>query len=675
MDGINQKHEPAPEKIPTPAPPDPNRLGQLIQQPPAVFLLLVLLVSAIYSNTFSFSFHFDDASNIVENPLIKNLRYLLIWPGSRYVGFLSFALNYHFGHLNVFGYHLVNLIIHIVNACLVYAFIRLLLQTPRLRLHPPLAPAAPAIALTAALLFAVHPIQTQAVTYIVQRFASLAALFYLLTVVCYLQWRLSPPDTKRRYVWYAGALIATILAMKTKENTFTLPFMLLLVEVIGFGTPVRKQWIGLIPFFLTLPIIPLSRPGALGEGEAGLARSTMDISRLDYLFTQFRVIVTYLRLLIFPVHQNLDYDYPLYHSLLQPPVFLSALLLAALLGLALLALRRATRSPYPAQWRLIALGILWFFLTLSIESSIIPIKDLIYEHRLYLPSVGFWLAASTIFWGFYFRGQGLKFVGLGIVLSLLVLGTYHRNRVWQDEVSLWADVARKSPHKPRGYNNLGKAYQEQGASSKAVEAYEKAIQLEPGYAEAHNNLGNAYKELGRLHEAVLEYKTAFTLKPDLAEAHNDLGLVYSDQGLLDEAVQEFQTALRLKPNYAQAHNNFGNVQAKLGDTEKAVHEYATALSLNPDYADPYYNLGNIYRNIGRLDRAIQSYQQAIKRNPQYALAHNNLGLGYFVQGRLSEALIELKEAVRIKPDYFEAHNNLGVIYKEMGHPQEAVQEF
>jgi len=362
----------------------------LLARPLAALLLLSLLATLIYSNTFSSPFHFDDTANIVENPQIKDLSNFLDFSGSRYVGFLSFALNYHFGRLDVFGYHLVNLLIHIINGFLVYSLVLLLFKAStgqrispdsnfHLTTNDSQLSTASWVALVAALLFVSHPIQTQAVTYIVQRFASLAALFYLLTLVCYLKWRLASPEARSRYLWYTGALLSTVLAMKTKENSFTLPFMILLVETVFFRPLTRKGWVTLIPFLLTLLIIPVSRGDALGEAE-GFARDATAISRSDYLSTQFRVIVTYLRLLVFPVNQNLDYDYPIYYSLLEPSVFVSFLFLLSLFSLGLYLLFNSQLKTHRSQ--LISFGILWFFLALSIESSIIPITDVIFEHLL-----------------------------------------------------------------------------------------------------------------------------------------------------------------------------------------------------------------------------------------------------------------------------------------------------
>jgi protein O-mannosyl-transferase len=696
-----------PQNHPISSPPGgiSSRLN-LLTRPLMVFLLLALLAAAVYSNTFSASFHFDDQLNLIENPWIKQLFYLRDLSGSRYVGFLTFALNYHFGRLNVFGYHLVNLLIHIINGFLVYALVRLLFRASDTSgASGPTT--APWIALAAALLFVAHPIQTQAVTYIVQRFASLAAMFYLLTVVCYLYWRLSPPDRKSRNLWYAGALIATILAMKTKENTFTLPFMLLLIEAVFFAPLIRRSWIRLAPFLLTLPIIPLSRPGALGEGEAGFASDITDITRWDYLLTQFRVITTYLRLLIFPVHQNLDYDYPVSHSLFDPPVFFSFLFLSALFVLALYLLFSSRFTSFAS--RLMAFGILWFFLTLSIESSIIPIRDVIFEHRLYLPSVGFWLAAGTLLVELFRRRPIVGIVAVGALVTVFSVVTYQRNKVWQDELTLWTDVVEKSPQKARGYNNLGMAYAAQKQSEEAiaqyqtalnlkvdlakarynlgnvyhdlgrlVEAireYQTAINLQPDYAKAHNNLGLAYKEMGQYNRAIQEYKTALSNQPDYADPHNNMGNAYRDAGRFDEAIQEYKTAIRLNPDLAEAHNNLGNVYSVVRRFKEAVQEYEKASALSPDYADPHYNMGNVLRALGRMDEAIQEYRAAIARKPDYALAHNNLGLSYYLQGRPTEAIAELEKTTQLEPDFAEAHNNLGTLYTDQARLKEAVREF
>jgi tetratricopeptide (TPR) repeat protein len=652
-----------------------SSLTDRLTHPLAALLLIGLIAALIYSNTFSASFHFDDVPNITDNPRIKHLQNLLDFSGSRYVGFLSFALNYHFAGLSLFGFHIVNLLIHIANGVLVYWLIRLFFQSPRLIPPPAFAPAAPAIALFTALLFVVHPVQTQAVTYIVQRFASLASLFYLFAVFCYLKWRLSSPEFKRRHLWYAAAFLATILAMKTKEITFTLPFMLLLVEYVGFGLPTRKQWIGLIPFFLTLPIIPLSRPGALGEGEAGFARDAFALSRPDYLFTQCKVIMTYLRILVLPVNQNLDYDFPASHSLFEPPVFLSFLFLSALITTAVYLLFVSRRAAADPRLRIIAFGILWFFLTLSIESSIIPIRDVIYEHRLYLPSIGFWLAVTTALFGFFPRRRVPVAVGLAGLILLLGFTAYQRNRIWQDEISLWSDVVHHSPNKARPHNNLGVAYADQKRTDEAVSEYKTAIALDPNYADAHNNLGNSLEDLGKHEEAMQEYKTVLMLNPRYARAYYNVGMFYYARGEFSKALEAFEEAIRVEPNLAEARNNLGTIYKENGKYDEAIEQYKKAISLKPDYADAHINLGVAYKKLGRFNEALIEYQTALALNPNQAETHNNLGIVYKKLNRLDEAVQEYKTALRLKPDSAEVHNNLGNAFQEKKQTDEAIQEY
>jgi protein O-mannosyl-transferase len=658
-----------------------------------ILALLALLAILIYSNTFHVPFHFDDTFNIVANPKIKHLANLLHLSGPRFVGFLTFALNYRFGGLHVFGYHLVNLLIHIANGFLVYLVVRALftLSYPRAAASPAALPGmAPWVALFTAALFVAHPIQTQAVTYIVQRFTSLAALFYLLTILCYLRWRLDPRQGPSRYLWYAAALFSTLLAMKTRENTFTLPFMILLIEAVFFRPVTLKAGIrlftSLIPFLLTLLIIPLSIPlsrlSAMGGGTARgggvaarLTRETLDISRWDYLFTQFRVLITYLRLLILPVHQNLDYDYPLYHSLLDPPVLLSALVLLVLFAAALYLLRFPLKAFPPLTSRVIGFGILWFFLTLSVESSIIPIRDVIYEHRLYLPSVGVLLVFGVFLGECVMRWRTPTVLAFTAVLVLFSAATYQRNAVWKDELTLWSDVVRKSPKKARGHYNLGISYAQLKRTDDAIAQYQIALKSKPDDADIHNNLGVALAAQGFLEQALIQHRIVLQLRPHDANAHNNMGIILKLLGRPEEAAKEYHAALDANPDFAQAHSNLGVVLKMLGRKEEAVQEYETAIRLDPDNAEVHFNLGNAKLEMKQFDQAISEYQKAINLDPEYAVAYINMGMAYYQQDMKEDALRALSTAVGLRPNIAEAHNILGVLYKDMGRTDQAIQEF
>jgi tetratricopeptide (TPR) repeat protein len=291
--------------------------------------------------------------------------------------------------------------------------------------------------------------------------------------------------------------------------------------------------ISLAPLLLTMCIIPLTminlhKPA--GEllsdvNTATVAQSTL--SRWEYLCTQFSVIVTYLRLLILPVNQNLDYAYPVNHSLLEPRAVLSFLLLVALLVTAFILWRSSqSRVPSPESrpLRLASFGIFWFFITLSVESSVIPIFDIIYEHRVYLPSVGFFIAVVSLA---ALGADRLKprmpaagsVAGMLLIVAILLLGgaTYARNRVWRTWETLWQDVKMKSPMKARSYNNLGTYYGRQGRTAEAINEFEAAIRLYPEYLDAHYNLGKAYIKGGRYRDAAHEFRTAQLLDPQNSE--------------------------------------------------------------------------------------------------------------------------------------------------------------
>ena len=567
------------------------------------------------------------------------------------------------GGLDVRGYHAVNLLIHLLNASLVYLLVILTFRTPFFRSwnaaagpreHPP-PPAAGAspvtyhrsqfIALFASLLFVSHPVQTQAVTYIVQRFTSLATLFYLLSIVTYIKGRLLSQSAERKahgaflaltstLTLYVVSLLSAVCAMKTKEIAFTLPLMILLYEFSFFRTPLKKKLLFMLPVLLTLLIIPLSILGPvsyigtnkpLGELLSDLSEKTRiqtDIPRGDYLLTQARVITTYLRLLFFPANQNLDYDYPIYRSFFTPPVLLSCLLLLSLFGAGLylfyasrIRVKDRTQSteakdgegrplspshlspvispPLPC-FRLIGFGILWFFITLSVESSVIPIVDVIFEHRVYLPSVGFFIAITTLM---FLITNRLKRVWhsadrgvCAIIVIVLTCTTYARNIVWQDEGSLWEDVIEKSPKKGRGHYNLGIYYYDKGDINSAIQEYKTAITLNPFDIQAYNNLGNAYAAEGEMSEAVTAYHTALKFAPQSYLTLFNLANTYADQGRLNDALDAYQAALKIKPRDAESHNNLGGVYFRLGRVEKAIEEIQIALKIKPDYAEAQENL-------------------------------------------------------------------------------------
>ncbi|MFQ5901654.1 MAG: tetratricopeptide repeat protein [Thermodesulfobacteriota bacterium] len=668
------------------------------------FIIIVVVGFILYSNTFYFPFVFDDISNIVENPRIRDLSNFLDISGTRYMGFLSFALNYYVDGLNLFGYHLTNILIHITNAILVYLLVSLTFKTPVMAEKPPVDKipwlSGPyCTALVAAIIFVSHPIQTQAVTYIVQRFASLATLFYLLSLVFYIRLRLSWIEVKAKpstFILYLLSLFSAILAMKTKEISFTLPFIIVLYEFTFFAMrnkqpadSTKKRLFYLLPFLITLLIIPLSRIEA-AEGGDPLGGSAVPFSRWEYLFTEFRVMVRYIRLMFLPMDQNLDYNYPIYNSFFDPQVFLSFLFLVSIFGFAvyLLLRSRATDNRYGL---IVAFGLLWFFITLSIESSIIPLQNVIFEHRLYLPSVGVIISFTTALY-YWFEAVWKRwrvnrerrqvlictacFLLINSVFAVsLSIATYRRNLVWKDNETLWADTVSKSPGKPKLHYNLGIAYMEKGRFNEAVEAYKKAIELDPAYFDARNNLGITYQELGMYDKALSEFKESLKINPNHFKAHHNLGLVYNNKGYIDKAIQEYRIASRINPDYAETHNNLGVAYAAQGRIEDAVREYMITLKLEPDSAKIHYNIANAYYNQKRLNDAAKEFQAALELEPDNAESYYGLGLVYSDLKRYPDALKIFQTALKIKPDHSESYNNIGNIYLMQGRVEMAIEEY
>jgi tetratricopeptide (TPR) repeat protein len=453
-----------------------------------IILALLVLGYIIYSHTFLYPFQFDDTLSITENPGIRHLYNLqAIWGfyPTRFITYLSLAFNYHFGGLNVLGYHIFNLTVHLGCALLVFWLSFLTFLTPFMKTQK-ISRQAKLIAFFTALVFLTHPIQTQGVTYIIQRAASLATLFYLAAISLYVKSRLLEAS-RRRSIYYAVSLIAAIIAMFTKEIAFTLPLMICLYELSFFKAKESFNFRRVIPFLLCLSIIPLTmfltKSTNIGEMQREAAAAS-DIPSWNYLLTQFKVMVTYIRLLFLPFNQNLDYDYPVANTLLDLSVLASLFFLAAILIFAKKLFR---------NYRLVSFGILWFFIALLVESSVMPIKDVIFEHRLYLPMFGYSIfLTSSLYYLFEKKALKLMVIALLIITSGYAILTYRRNFIWKDALILWNDVAHKSPNKTMPYYNRGLAYAKQRSFDQAISDFTKAIEIYPNYAEAYYNRGIAY---------------------------------------------------------------------------------------------------------------------------------------------------------------------------------------
>ncbi len=576
---------------------------------------------AAYANTLRSAFHLDDLVVIVNNSTIKDLahpRAIFDEFNTRALVGFSFALNYALHKLDVTGYHLVNIAVHLGAAAFVWALVLALFRTPALS-KGPLAAHRHLLAFFSGLIFLLHPVQTQGVTYIWQRSASMAAFFYLGAVWSYVRAR-----TGSGLPAYAAAAFFCLAAMFTKEISATLPLALVLVEAVFFASePLAARARRAAPFLLLLAVIPVTylRPrnvslsfffsprteqavsaGAAPAGKTltNLTRweSAENMSRSEYYLTELNVIRTYLRLLVWPARQSVVYAYPRAKSLAEPAVIVSLL---AHLGLLALALRWRRRRP------LEAFGILWFYLTLSVESAV-PLPDVIFEHRVSLPLAGFALFLPPALLALVRRPRAAA-AALAAVTLLFAFAAGARNAVWKDDFTLWGDTAKKFPDDPRAYNELGNAYGKVQDYTKAREYFERALAAGGGRGQDYGNIGAAYL----------------------------------DQGDPDKALEYFEKAIaeaeRRSDGYAlgAAYSNAAKVYGMRGDRAKAAEWYAKAIQADPSIVQPYANLCVLYIESGDLGRAIEYGEKALRVNPDFPDARYSLGVAYRRAGRPEDA--------------------------------------
>lgn len=500
----------------------------------------------IYSNTFNSPFHFDDYLSIAANLHIRDVLNLKkiwdFWP-TRFFTYYSLALNYHYGGLNVVGYHIWNLIVHLVSGILAWWLTRMTFSTPQLKINGG-AKHSEILGLFAGLLFIAHPVQTQAVTYIIQRTTSLAAMFYLAALSLYVKARIlafGKDGSLARKFFYSAALLANILAMLTKEMAITLPFTILLYEFYFLKQGKHIHWKVISPFLSALLIIPFTMLATNSVNFLEMRRIIEPVSKISswhYLLTQFRVVTTYLRLAFIPLHQNLDYDYAVSKTLLEFKTLISLLFLIALFIVALRAFRR---------YRLVSFGIFWFFLTLLPESGIIPIKDVIFEHRLYLPLYGFILFLVSIF----FYSWGNKSVRSMLILLIIITGVYaalayKRNIIWQNGVSLWDDTISKSPRKARPYNERGFIHLLKGDYDRAVSDFTLALKIDPSYINAYHNRGITYIKKEDYPSALIDFTQAISINVESGSTYANRAVAYFYNHEYEKAVLDVKKATALK---------------------------------------------------------------------------------------------------------------------------------
>ncbi len=582
----------------------------------------------------------------------------------RKIPFLTFALNYQWTGLKVWSWHLVNLLFHIVTALVVWSLVRVTWRSPIFAGHG-WKKHAEGLALLSGVLFLCHPVQTSAVTYIYQRMIVIAVLFHVLSLYSYAKARID-----RQWLMFIPAAISVILACYTKQVNLSLPLTILLYEIC-FCSPSFKEFLRQWPRFLFFIVTPASLylsvfklawiKRIFSGGLRGLYPSNINsyLTWGQWIPTQFNVMRTYFRLMVFPINQALDYDYPISNSFFEPSVLISLSLLAVLLGIAVWSWRR---------YRFISFGI--FFIVLTLIPEFLAIRDTIFEHRMYLPMAGFALLAPSAIQALFGDFKKTKIV-CSVLLAALSMATFARNAVWADEEKFWLEDIRHSPLRGRSYYSLGVYYALRGEHEKAVPYYVKAVELWPNFADAYSNLGKSLESTGHMKDAIFYYAKAVELDPTLPTALNNLGSALIREGRFDEARKYYQEAINRRPDNYETLNNMGSSYAQEQKFDEAYQWYLKSAKANPLYANAQNNLGSILGHRGDFAGAQKYYKEAIRLDPNFFEPHDNLAVLYMRQKHYEEVFEEYKKALKIQPENPQTNNNVASLFARSGKYQEA----
>ncbi|HTT55813.1 MAG TPA: tetratricopeptide repeat protein [Opitutaceae bacterium] len=578
---------------------------------------LAVAVVAAYATSLANGFVFDDQPGIVRNETIRHLtdwRAVLSPPlknagaGGRPLVNLTLALNHALGGLDPRGYHLANLGIHLVAALVLFGLLRRTLARPAAGSGP--AGVALPLAAGAALLWALHPLVTESVTFAIQRNESLMGLFYLLTLYAFARAADAPAPAAAR--WRRAMVAACLLGMLTKEVMVTAPVIVWLYDrtfvsgTLGAAWRRHGRW-HLVLAATWLPLIWLVWRGAERGGTVGFG---LGVTPWHYLLTQCRAIVHYLGLAVWPHPLVADYGDAIVTSLRA--VLPQASLLAGLAAATLLAL-----------WRRPVLGFAgaWFLVILAPSSSVVPLTtQTMAEHRMYLPLIAVVTAGVLALHRLAGRRSLPALLALAVAFGGL---TARRNAAYHDEITFWRENIAALPGNFRSHNDLAIALGAAGDYAGAVEQFQAALQIRPDNADAHYNLGTIFANLGRDAEAIREFNETLRLSPASADAQVNLGNVLLRARHPAEALARFDAALRLKPDLVAAHMGRGNACLHLDRLTDAMDAYRAALRLDPKHVSAYYNLGNAYLHAGRYAEAIASYDAALRLDPQLDVARQN----------------------------------------------------
>ena len=664
-----------------------------------VYIVLIVITLVVFWQVNQYNFiNVDDDVYVTEN---SHIHFGITFDGfcwafsTTYAEFwhpltwLSLMLDYQLYGLNAGGYHLTNLILHIMSTLLLFwLFNRMTGATWR--------------SAFLAALFALHPLRVESVAWVAERKDVLSAFFWMLTLCLYVYYTEKP--VIRRYLLI---LLSFACGLMSKPMVVTLPIVMILLDYWPLGR-LQSQKIGTNLMMDVVPIYTkqrkqknksikgalkknISPPNDQKSSEAKIAgiiplwqlREKIPFFIFSAAFSIITIyaqynarikhpsqplgfgianapifFVTYLEKIFWP--HDLALGYP---SSDQIPVWqiLGATLLILVISTAVIITVKRLQHLF--------VGWLWYAITILPVIGIIPIGSPMADRYIYLPSIGI---AIMLGWGIpslikseEIRKKILFPAGIAALAILAVL-TWQQCGYWKNSITLFNHTLQVTKNNHFAHNNRGVAYDELGQNQLAIEDYNEAIRLKPDLAGTYNNRGVVYNKLGQYQLAIEDYNKAIRLKPDYAKTYNNRGFVYNKLGQYQQAIEDYDEAIRLKPDYAGAYNNRGIAYNMLGQNQLAIEDYNKAIRLKPDYAEAYNNRGNVYNNLGQYQLAIEDYNEAIRLKPDYVNAYLNRGFIYTKIAEYQKAIEDYNEAIRLKPDLADAYNNRGIAYLLQG---------
>jgi len=660
-------------------------------------LILSLLIMLVYGNTILNSFHFDDIPSILEKPWIRGwdkIPQFIFSIFQRPLVILSFNLNYAISEFEVWSYHVFNICFHIIASLLVFKFVQQIMfflknisntKYPYLFSWPYIA----------ALVFALHPLSTQSVTYISSRSSILATIFYLSGLILFFR-----GFGERKFhknpgrIYFFGSAIFLFLGGVTKEIIVTFPAALFLFHYYFISRESPEKWISKNLKWILLLLIPLFAGVGYKQflGGGFLTASSAELSSSTWFLTQTSVVpFEYFRKFLFPFNLNLDISFPILSNWLYPKNWLGIFLLGLLITLWIrISIGIKKKGPWEIEKRCAGFSLAWIFLTLLPTSSFIPLLDAVMEHRTYLPLVGFALLATAIFsWAYRtvtslnLNNLPISLVQTGILLILVFFSMIiiDRNKVWKDELTLWADARQKSPGLVRPYNNLGEAHDKMGNYDQAIGEFKEALKINPQYFFGLNNLGNIYGKQGKYEEAISYFQKALHQKSDYSPAHYNIARAYDLVGKKQEAAESYRKAIQFNPYFEQAFYNLAYLSMELSGFDEAIENFNKFIKMQPNHSRAHFGLGNALMVKGQLDLAMLEYRLSGKLDPTFAFPYMNMANIQMQTKNIPAALENYQKALKINPDLSAIHLSLGMIYyqfmndapKALGYLKEALR--